>query len=157
MNEDTDGASMAICAILPPQPHGCICPPGAEAGCQGAACPRRPSQRADRVRELLEANTREVERRRAVEAERDALLATVSDAAAEVAEQLKAAIAIEGDRDRYAAALRLIRDAHVPDQPATTDMSERDWVMRHVAAMRSVATLALDMGLEPVEHGRDAE
>jgi len=23
------------------RPHGCICPPGAEAGCKGALCPRR--------------------------------------------------------------------------------------------------------------------
>lgn len=24
-----------------PRPHGCICPPGAEAGCRGWQCPRR--------------------------------------------------------------------------------------------------------------------
>ena len=23
------------------QPHGCVCPPGAEATCKGLACPRR--------------------------------------------------------------------------------------------------------------------
>ena len=25
-----------------PVPHGCICPPGAEATCRGLACPRNP-------------------------------------------------------------------------------------------------------------------
>lgn len=24
-----------------PRPHGCVCPPGAEATCQGWSCPRR--------------------------------------------------------------------------------------------------------------------
>lgn len=31
--------------ILPPQPHGCICPPGAEATCKGDFCPRRERKR----------------------------------------------------------------------------------------------------------------
>lgn len=28
--------------IMQPQPMGCVCPVGAEATCQGFACPRRP-------------------------------------------------------------------------------------------------------------------
>lgn len=30
-------------AAVAARPHGCICPPGAEAGCRGFACPRRPT------------------------------------------------------------------------------------------------------------------
>jgi hypothetical protein len=26
---------------VPPSPHGCVCPPGSEATCKGALCPRR--------------------------------------------------------------------------------------------------------------------
>lgn len=29
------------CTPVAPKPHGCICPPGSEATCQGLACPRR--------------------------------------------------------------------------------------------------------------------
>lgn len=32
--------------FLPPQQHGCICPPRSEETCQGPLCPRRPTQMA---------------------------------------------------------------------------------------------------------------
>jgi hypothetical protein len=37
-----DGQTPGLVGQQPaPQPHGCICPPGSEATCQGFACPRR--------------------------------------------------------------------------------------------------------------------
>lgn len=41
----------AICATpMPPQPMGCICPPGANIECKNPLCPRRGYQRHDPIR-----------------------------------------------------------------------------------------------------------
>lgn len=34
--------AMRSAAATPPTPHGCVCPPGAEATCRGWSCPRNP-------------------------------------------------------------------------------------------------------------------
>lgn len=46
--------------------------------------------------------------------------------------------------ERLRAALREIRDRHVPDQPSCLDIDEADYVMRQHTKLRRIARAALE-------------
>lgn len=39
-------------------------------------------------------------------------------------------------------ALKTIADMHLGDQPASSDLDERAWAMKHIAEMRRIAEIA---------------
>ena len=48
------------------------------------------------------------------------------------------------EAERFRSALLDIRNAHVPDQPASSQADEVSWVMQHVGRIRKIAADALD-------------
>lgn len=63
--------------------------------------------------------------------------------APQTTELIEAAREALRDMERLRTALQQIADRYIPDQPGTSELSERDWIVRQHVSLRRTAKLAL--------------